>query len=150
MSRNSLPPPTEEIDEQPNYLSNILLPAVRDIDIAIMNNKQALDSAENLLSNLVEDWDSDIGERVKNTKETYDSVIEEGNKILRIKGIPDSQKAETRRMMETAEKDYARKIKRISLSLIHKKIGLFKVQKAIDRGYLSLYVPPAGGVEVDD
>lgn len=136
----------QEIVEQTNYLNIILLPAIRDIDEAIKNGKDGLDCAENLISDII--WDDDLNGEVEKQRKILNEVLEEQGRFL-LRGILGSQQLIAKQQIENAKKEYSKNIKHIGLILIHKKIGLFKTRRKIDRGFKK-YKELDGATEDED
>ena len=127
----------EDIVEQLPYL-NELMQAIRNINDAILQEKDARDAAENLISDLPEEWRLEIDEKLNIEIKKYNNILSIQNKFL-IKGYSESQKAAARNAIRLAGVDYARNTKKIVITLLKKMNLLFKTKKQVEKLFLELF-----------
>ena len=135
----------EDIVEQLPYL-NELMQAIRNINDAILQEKDARDAAENLISDLPDEWRLEIEEKLNIEIKKYNNILSIQNKFL-IKGYSESQKVAARNAIRLAGIDYARNTKKIVITLLKKMNLLFKTKKQVEKGALSIWKE---GDEIDD
>lgn len=138
----------ESIAEQLPYL-NELMTAIRNVNDAILQNKDAREAAENLLSDLPDDWLEDIADQVNAQRKAYNTIVDEWNKYL-MRGFTSSQKYQAQKAIYLAGNNYSRNIKKIVITLLKKKDLLFKTRKKIEEGSLSLWALGESGDVEDD
>lgn len=131
-----------DIVEQLPYLNELMV-AIRNVNDAILNGKDAREAAENLLSDLPEEWLKEIDVKVSVEKSKYNRIIESQNKFLST-GYTPKQKYSAQKAIYIAGNNYSRNIKMIVISLLKQKDLLFKTRKKVEEGSLSLYALEEG------
>ena len=142
---NKLMDKEENIVEQLPYL-NELMTAIRNVNDAILQSKDAREAAENLLSDLPDEWMQEINESVKQQRDEYNIIIAHQNRFL-VAGYTPSQKFSAQKSIYIAGANYSRNIKKIVITLLKKKDLLFKTRKKIEQGGLSLWKPERDDIE---
>lgn len=113
-----------DIIEQLPYLNELMV-AIRNINDAIIQGKDAREAAENLLSDLPDDWMGEISEKVSFERGYYNQSVEINNKLLSPGKTP-TQKFNARLAIQRAGNEYARNVKKVVISLLKEKDLLFK------------------------
>lgn len=126
-----------DIIEQLPYLNELMV-AIRNINDAILQSKDAREAAENLLSDLPDDWMSEIGSKISLERVAYNRVVDINNRFLSA-GYTPTQKQNARLAIQRAGNEYARNTKKIVISLLEKKNLLFKTKGKVEMGGKSLY-----------
>lgn len=126
-----------DIIEQLPFINELMV-AIRNINDAILQFKDAKEAAENLLSDLPDSWMQEIGDKISLERTAYNRVVEKNNKMLVI-GSSVSQKTFASKQIYYAGNEYARNTKKIVISLLEKKNLLFKTKGKAEMGGKSLY-----------
>jgi len=127
-----------DIIEQLPYLNELMV-AIRNVNDAILQGKDAREAAENLLSDLPDDWMNEIEEPVSLERVVYNRIIEKNNLLLSPGHTP-TQKHNAMNAITISGNDYSRKVKKIVISLLAKKNLLFKTsaKRETNEGYFSM------------
>jgi len=126
-----------DILDQLPYLNELMV-AIRNINDAILQFKDAKEAAENLLSDLPDSWMQEIGDKITLERTIYNRVVEKNNRMLGV-GYSNSQKFLANKQIYNAGNEYARNTKKIVISLLEKKNLLFKTRGKVEMGGKSLY-----------
>ena len=132
-----LPEEEQEIAETPPYINELMV-AVRQINEAVNKGEGAQLAAEVLITDLPFDWIPELQDSLKVHEEKYNKII----KILDqycVRGTSPEIKREAIEKKRIATNKYALVVKQTIISLIHKKMGLFKTRRPIEIGYDSTY-----------
>ena len=131
-------------DEEPQPIAgqltyfNILANSIQRVNDAIMQDKDARDAAENLLSDIPDDWKKEVQDKIDSITSSYNNTVEYCNKFLG-KGVRETVKAQHRREIYLAGKNYSRNIKQLVITLLKDKNLLYQTKKALEHGRISLY-----------
>jgi len=126
-----------DIVEQLPYLNELMV-AIRNINDAILQGKDAREAAENLLSDLPGDWMKEIESKISLERVAYNRVVDINNRFLTT-GYTPTQKLNAWKAIRIAGNEYSRSIKKIVISLLKEKDLLFKTRKKAETDGLSLY-----------
>lgn len=133
-----------DILEQLPYVNELMV-AVRNVNDAILNGKDAREAAENLMSDLPLSWSHEIHDAVKGEQIVYDTTVEVNNRFLSY-GCTSRQKYLAQKAIVVAGNKYSRNIKKIVLTLLDGKGLLFKTRAKLDVNNLSLYSVGEGDI----
>jgi len=127
-----------DIIEQLPYLNELMV-AIRNINDAILQGKDAREAAENLISDLPDGWMNEIEEKVSLERVVYNRIIEKNNPHLSPGHTP-TQKYNALKAINLAGNDYSRNVKKIVISLLEKNNLLFKTstKRETNEGYFSM------------
>jgi formyltetrahydrofolate synthetase len=120
-----------DIVEQLPYLNELMV-AIRNINDAILQGKDAREAAENLLSDLPDDWMTEIESKISLERVAYNRVVDLNNRFLTT-GYTPTQKQNARLSIQRAGNEYSRNVKKIVVSLLNSKDLLFKTSAKRER-----------------
>ena len=133
-----------KINDQLPYVNEIMV-AIRQINDAILQYKDPVDATKNLITDLPIEWQDELKTKLSQIDGEYNLIHKMNNRFIQ-PGYSQTQKDNAKRNIYLAGKTYAWKVKTIVISLLNDKKLLFKTQKEIEHGSLSLWK----GGDIDD